>query len=104
MTGECAVDYPGKLVEIRIDQFMNYLYYKNDYEVNTTPLSFNHTYISIFGPMQNRALTAFLSDSRIKIIYEAKKAVNRREGYGESPRNTLFVWEFSPDTAQNAAP
>lgn len=100
MTGECAVDYPGKLVNININQFMDYEYYKNDYKVDTTRLSANHTYISIFGPTQNRALTVFLSDSCIKIIYQAKRAVNRREGHGNDPRNTLIVWEYVPQEAQ----
>ena len=96
MTGNTQ---PGKLVEIGLGQAFSYNYQKDKYILNTSRLSEENTYISVFGPNNYMALESFLNDSRIKSIYQAKKAVNRREGHGEYPRNTLFVWEYSPGEA-----
>ena len=98
MTGNCVTASQGKLVEIGINSFFEYNNIRNRYELALNRLSSENTYISIFGPQNIRHLEVFLSDSRIKIIYEAKKAVNRREGHGDLPRNTLVVWELAGET------
>jgi hypothetical protein len=96
---------PGKLVEIGCNMFSasDYVWGVGyTYKLDPRYLNPNNTYISIFGPVNAAFLNVFENDSRIKIIYKAQKAVNRREGHGTDPRNTLVVWEFSPGTAQNA--
>lgn len=97
---------PGKLVSIGVNEFSSSNYIWGTGHVThlvLDKLSPDNTYIAIFGPHQLTVLDLMLKDSRIKIIYQAQRAVNRRPGHGTYPRNTLVVWEFSPDTAQNAS-
>jgi hypothetical protein len=98
-----TTEYPGKLIEIGLRHFISNTYNEGvgySPKLDTRKLKPENTYISVFGPYQAGSMNVFLKDSRVKIIYQAKKAVNRRPGHGTDPRNTLFVWEFSPDTAQ----
>lgn len=55
----------------------------------------NTTYISIFGPDQLYTLKEFKENTRFKIIYEGRKAVNGSRNHGTLPRNTIVVWELA---------
>ena len=94
---------PGKLVEIGCNMFgaSDYVWGVGyTYKLDPRLLNVNDTYISIFGPGNAAFLNVFENDSRIKIIYKARKAVNRRPGHGFQPRNTLVVWEYVPQGVQ----
>ncbi len=87
--------YPGKLVTVGVNDLIPSEYW---YSFSWKPRHIydkNNTYISIFGPAQEEQFNVFKKDPYYKIIYEAPKAVNRREGHGENPRNTLVVWEVA---------
>ncbi len=101
--------YPGKLVTVGVNDLIYGDWPRNvhngGYTVKWTQrknYDKNNTYISIFGPNQQEQFDVFKKDPYYKIIYEAPKAVNRREGHGFSPRNTLVVWEVA-DNEQSSS-
>lgn len=52
-----------------------------------------HTYVFIFGPNNQEQYNFLKTLPGIKIVYESPKAVNRTQGHGTEPRNTLVIVE-----------
>lgn len=56
-----------------------------------------NTYISIFGPNQDKELECLEKSKYYKIIFKAPKAVNCDKDHGTEPRNTLVVYEVNDE-------
>jgi len=62
--------------------------------VNLKVLKEDDTYCLVFSPTQKGLLDALLEEKRVKILFQGKKAVNKVQGHGTLPRNTLVIFEL----------
>lgn len=86
---------PGKIIQINVYRLHSYNYRDNN--CTLMELHPENTYISIFGPSQEQLLKYLLTNKNIKVIWQSPKAINKRPGHGTLGRNTVVVYEYSPD-------
>jgi hypothetical protein len=53
-----------------------------------------HTYLMIFNNKQQDLLAMLKRNKNINILFESPMAVNKRQGHGTKPRNTVYVFEL----------
>jgi hypothetical protein len=53
-----------------------------------------HTYIVVFSPTQDKPKEALTTNKKVNVLFQSTKAVNRINGHGTNPRNTVVVFEL----------
>lgn len=96
----------GKVISLGVNSIVNYVYdrgWRFPPKLDVYRLPKDNTYITIFGPAQQGEMKKFKEAKHIDILFESMKAVNKNNGHGEHPRNTLFIYEMKDDEQQVGA-
>lgn len=77
--------------------------YGSSYKTRNEIPSFSeeHTYCIIFGPRQDSIMKQFKEKYQEHIIFESKRAYNKRYSSEHGARNTLIIVEKKKETASN---